>query len=102
MMLLLVLVVLLAREIKRSDLGAPPRNPNGKPASQVEFDFLAILKRRLPGYRVVVVQKEFEAELPVDQDGSDATGGLTRASAATTSRSGRATTSPSARSGDSG
>jgi hypothetical protein len=85
----------LAREIKRSkadlvglqevakwrkqtpsDLGAPPLNPNGKPATRVEFDFLAILKRRLPGYRVVVVQKEFEAELPVDQDGSDATGGL--------------------------
>jgi endonuclease/exonuclease/phosphatase family metal-dependent hydrolase len=85
----------LAREIKRSkadlvglqevalwhkqtpsDLGAPPLNPAGTPATQVEFDFLAILRRRLPGYRVVVVQKEFEAELPVDQDGSDATGGL--------------------------
>jgi hypothetical protein len=59
-----------------SDLGGPPLNPNGTPATQVEFDFLAILKRRLPGYRVVVIQKEFEAELPVDQDGSDATGGL--------------------------
>src|SRR5918999_4758630 len=85
----------LAREIKRSkadlvglqevalwhkqtpsDLGAPPLNPGGTRATQVELDFLAILKRRLPGYRVVVVQKEFEAELPVDQDGSDATGGL--------------------------
>jgi endonuclease/exonuclease/phosphatase family metal-dependent hydrolase len=88
----------LAREIKRSkadlvglqevalwrtqtpsDLGAPPQNPNGKPATKVEQDFLAILKRELKkihaGYKVVVVQREFDSELPVDQDGSDATGG---------------------------
>jgi hypothetical protein len=87
----------LAREIKRSkadlvglqevalwrtqtpsDLGAPPQNPNGKPATHVEQDFLAILKRELKkihaGYRVVVVQREFDSELPVDQDGSNATG----------------------------
>jgi hypothetical protein len=89
----------LAREIKRSkadlvglqevalwrvqipsDLGGPPVNPNGTSATQVEQDFLAILKRELKRvgakYRVVVVQREFEAELPVDVDGSDTTGGL--------------------------
>jgi endonuclease/exonuclease/phosphatase family metal-dependent hydrolase len=89
----------LAREIKRSkadlvglqevalwrtqtpsDLGAPPQNPNGKPATKVAQDFLKILKRELKrahaGYKVVVVQREFDSELPVDQDHSDATGGL--------------------------
>jgi endonuclease/exonuclease/phosphatase family metal-dependent hydrolase len=89
----------LAREIKRSkadlvglqevalwrtqtpsDLGAPPQNPNGKPATKVAQDFLAILKRELKkakaGYKVVVVQREFDSELPVDQDHNDATGGL--------------------------
>ena len=86
----------LAREIKRSkadlvglqevalwrtqtpsDLGSPPQT-NGKPATKVAQDFLAILKRELKkakaGYKVVVVQSEFDAELPVDQDGSNATG----------------------------
>ncbi|HEX5617432.1 MAG TPA: endonuclease/exonuclease/phosphatase family protein [Solirubrobacteraceae bacterium] len=89
----------LAREIKRSkadlvglqevalwrtqtpsDLGAPPQNPNGKPATKVSQDFLAILKRELKkakaGYKVVVVQSEFDSELPVDQDHNDGTGGL--------------------------
>jgi endonuclease/exonuclease/phosphatase family metal-dependent hydrolase len=86
----------LAREIKRSkadlvglqevalwrtqtpsDLGGPPQNPNGKPATKVAQDFLAILKRQLGrSYKVVVVQKEFDAELPVNQDGNDATGTL--------------------------
>jgi endonuclease/exonuclease/phosphatase family metal-dependent hydrolase len=89
----------LAREIKRSkadlvglqevalwrtqtpsDLGAPPQNPNGKPATKVEQDFLAILKRELKkihaGYKVVVVQREFDSELPVDQDHNNATGGF--------------------------
>jgi endonuclease/exonuclease/phosphatase family protein len=89
----------LAREIKRSkadlvglqevalwriqtpsDLGGPPQNPAGKPATKVEQDFLAILERELKrikaGYKVVVVQEEFDAELPVDQDANDATGGL--------------------------
>jgi Endonuclease/Exonuclease/phosphatase family len=90
----------LAREIKRSkadlvglqevalwrkqvpsDGGAPPIGlPTSTPATEVEQNFLAILKRELKRagakYRVVVVQREFEAELPVDQDGSDATGGL--------------------------
>jgi endonuclease/exonuclease/phosphatase family metal-dependent hydrolase len=89
----------LAREIKRSkadlvglqevalwrtqtpsDLGGPPINPNAKSAAQVEQDFLAILRSALKRvgakYRVVVVQQEFDAELPVDADGSDATGPL--------------------------
>jgi hypothetical protein len=89
----------LAREIKRSkaalvglqevalwrmqapsDGGAPPISPvpGATPATKVEQDFLAILRRELKRvgarYRVVVVQKEFDAELPVDVDGSDATG----------------------------
>jgi endonuclease/exonuclease/phosphatase family metal-dependent hydrolase len=82
----------LAREIKRSkadlvglqevalwktqtpsDGGSPPVSPIGTPATHVDQDFLAILKRELnrihAGYKVVVVQREFEAELPVDQDG---------------------------------
>ena len=89
----------LAREIKRSradlvglqevalwrmqtpsDGGAPPVSPSGTPATEVVQNFLAILRRELrrvgARYRVVVVQREFEAELPVDVDGSDATGGL--------------------------
>ena len=89
----------LAREIKRSkadlgglqevalwrvqtpsDGGSPPISPIGTPATQVEQDFLAILRRELQRvgarYRVVAVQREFDAELLVDQDGSDATGGL--------------------------
>jgi endonuclease/exonuclease/phosphatase family metal-dependent hydrolase len=89
----------LAREIKRSkadlvglqevalwrtqtpsDVGGPPQNPNGKRATKVSQDFLAILKRELKkihaGYKVVVVQSEFDAELPVDQDHNNATGGF--------------------------
>jgi endonuclease/exonuclease/phosphatase family metal-dependent hydrolase len=85
----------LAREIKRSkadlvglqevalwrvqtpsDLGAPPSGV-GAPATQVSQDFLALLREELGrSYRVVVVQNEFDAELPVDQDGSNATGGF--------------------------
>jgi hypothetical protein len=89
----------LAREIKRSkadlvglqevalwrlqatsDGGAPPISPvpGATPATQVEQDFLAILMAQLKKigakYRVVVVQEEFEGELPADLDGSDATG----------------------------
>ena len=88
----------LAREIKRSkadlvglqevalwrtqtpsDLGGPPSNPGATSATKVSQDFLAILKRELKriraGYKVVVVQQEFDAELPVDQDANDSTGG---------------------------
>jgi Endonuclease/Exonuclease/phosphatase family len=89
----------LAREIKRSkadlvglqevarwrkqtpsDGGAPPISPlpGATPAAAVEQDFLAILRRALrrvgAKYRVVVVQDEFDGELPVDVDGSDTTG----------------------------
>jgi hypothetical protein len=89
----------LAREIKRSradlvglqevalwrmqtpsDGGAPPVSPlpGATPATVVEQDFLAILRRALrrigAKYRVVVVQEEFDGELPVDADLSDATG----------------------------
>jgi hypothetical protein len=89
----------LAREIKRSkadlvglqevalwrvqtpsDGGSPPVSPIGTPATKVEQDFLKILMRQLKkiraGYKVVVVQREFQAELPVDQDANDATGGI--------------------------
>ena len=89
----------LAREIKRSkadlvglqevalwrvqtpsDGGSPPISPIGTPATEVEADFLKILMGELKkihaGYRVVVAQPEFEAELPVDQDANDGTGGI--------------------------
>jgi hypothetical protein len=89
----------LAREIKRSkadlvglqevalwrkqvpsDGGAPPISPvpGATAATAVEQDFLAILKRRLKQvrarYRVVVIQREFDAELPVNADDNDMTG----------------------------
>ena len=89
----------LAREIKRSkadlvglqevalwrqqipsDGGAPPISPipGAQPASDVEFDFLALLRAQLKKigarYRVVVVQNEFAGELPADVDHNDATG----------------------------
>jgi endonuclease/exonuclease/phosphatase family metal-dependent hydrolase len=89
----------LAREIKRakpdlvglqevalwrrqvpSDGGAPPISPlpGATPATEVVQDFLAILLAELSKagarYEVVVSQDEFAGELPVDVDGSDATG----------------------------
>ena len=63
-----------------SDGGAPPISPipGAVAATAVEQDFLAILRRELrrvgARYRVVRVQVEFDAELPVDVDGSDLTG----------------------------
>jgi endonuclease/exonuclease/phosphatase family metal-dependent hydrolase len=69
--------VALWRKQTPSDLGGPPINPNATSATEVEQDFLAMLRGELGrSYRVVVVQNEFDAELPVDQDGSDSTGGL--------------------------
>ena len=77
--------VALWRKQTPSDGGSPPVSPIGTPATAVEQDFLAILRRELKRigakYRVVVVQKEFEAELPVDQDGSDTTGNAALAGA---------------------
>ena len=72
--------VALWRKQTPSDGGAPPISPipGATPATVVEQDFLALLRRALKRigakYRVVVVQNEFEGELPVDADGSDATG----------------------------
>ena len=72
--------VALWRKQEPSDGGAPPISPipGATAATAVEQDFLAILRRELnrvgAKYRVVVVQQEFDAELPVDVDGSDATG----------------------------
>jgi len=69
--------VALWRKQTPSDGGAPPISPlpSATPATAIEQDFLAILRRELgSSYRVAVVQEEFDAELPVDADGSDATG----------------------------
>ncbi|MBD0282269.1 MAG: endonuclease/exonuclease/phosphatase family protein [Thermoleophilaceae bacterium] len=72
--------VALWRKQAPSDGGAPPVSPlpGATPATVVEQDFLAILRRALrrigAKYRVVVVQEEFDGELPVDADRSDATG----------------------------
>ena len=67
--------VALWRKQTPSDGGAPPINPGASPATEVEIDFLAELRKHLGNsYRVVVVQEEFDAELPVDADGNDATG----------------------------
>jgi endonuclease/exonuclease/phosphatase family metal-dependent hydrolase len=70
--------VALWRRQAPSDGGAAPISPlpGATPATAVEQDFLALLRAQLgSSYRVVVVQEEFDAELPVDADGSDATGG---------------------------
>jgi endonuclease/exonuclease/phosphatase family metal-dependent hydrolase len=72
--------VALWRKQTPSDGGAPPISPvpGATAATVVEQDFLAILRQQLRNvgarYRVVVVQREFDAELPTDVDGSDATG----------------------------
>jgi endonuclease/exonuclease/phosphatase family metal-dependent hydrolase len=72
--------VALWRKQTPSDGGAKPISPlaGATPATAVEQDFLAILKSELKKagakYKVVVVQEEFDAELPVDADLSDATG----------------------------
>ena len=69
--------VALWRKQTPSDGGAKPISPlpAATPATVVEQDFLALLRSELgSSYRVVVVQEEFDAELPVDADASDATG----------------------------
>lgn len=69
--------VALWRQQIPSDLAAPPTGI-GAPATEVKFDFLALLMQELEAlggnYEVVHVQEEFDAELPVDLDGSNATG----------------------------
>ena len=86
--------VALWRKQTPSDGGAPPISPlpGATPATAVEQDFLAILRRSSSElgakYKVVVVQEEFDAELPVDVDGSDATGTGPLAGSAPTSTRG--------------
>jgi hypothetical protein len=69
--------VALWRQQIPSDLGAPPTGV-GQLATEVKYDFLAILTQELDAiganYEVVHVQQEFDAELPVDLDGSNTTG----------------------------
>lgn len=63
--------VALWREQTPSDFSATP-------ATQVRYDFLALLlsalKDQKANYTVAVQQDEFDQELPADTDGSDATG----------------------------
>jgi endonuclease/exonuclease/phosphatase family metal-dependent hydrolase len=68
--------VALWRQQSPSDGGAPPLSPlpGATPATTVVQDFLATLLSHLKHYEVVVTQDEFAGELPVDVDGSDATG----------------------------
>jgi len=69
--------VALWRKQTPSDGGAKPISPlpGATPATAVDTDFLALLRARLgSSYKVVVVQEEFDAELPVDADANDATG----------------------------
>jgi endonuclease/exonuclease/phosphatase family metal-dependent hydrolase len=72
--------VALWRKQTPSDGGAPPISPlpGATPATEVEQDFLALLQQELrrigAKYRVAAVQDEFDGELAVDVDGSDATG----------------------------
>jgi hypothetical protein len=70
--------VALWRQQIPSDIAAPPTGI-GAPATEVKYDFLALLLQELEAiggnYEVVNVQEEFDAELPVDLDGSNATGG---------------------------
>ena len=68
--------VALWRTQTPSDLGWTESGGAGEPATDVKYDFLAELMKHIgDDYKVVGTQNEFDAELPVDQDGSDATGG---------------------------
>ena len=82
--------VLLAEEIKKSkaDLvglqevalwrDQTPSDYTGTDATNVRYDFLALLEEELKKagakYEVAVLQEEFDEELPADVDGSNATG----------------------------
>ena len=67
--------VALWRKQTPSDGGAKPVSPFGVPATAVEIDFLKLLQAQFGNsYKVVVVQEEFDAELPVDADANNATG----------------------------
>jgi endonuclease/exonuclease/phosphatase family metal-dependent hydrolase len=57
-----------------SDGGWTESGGIGEPATETAYDFLADLMEGLPKYEVVGVQEEFDSELPVDEDQSDATG----------------------------
>jgi endonuclease/exonuclease/phosphatase family metal-dependent hydrolase len=69
--------VALWRQQIPSDL---PPEFGGTPATEVKYDFLALLQQELEAldvhYQVVKVQEEFDQELPADLDGSNETGGL--------------------------
>jgi endonuclease/exonuclease/phosphatase family metal-dependent hydrolase len=69
--------VALWRQQIPSDLGAPPTGV-GQLATEVKYDFLALLMQELQNagarYEVAAVQEEFDAELPVDLDANNATG----------------------------
>jgi endonuclease/exonuclease/phosphatase family metal-dependent hydrolase len=69
--------VALWRQQIPSDL---PPEFGGTPATEVKYDFLALLMQELEAldvhYQVVAVQEEFDQELPADLDGSNETGGL--------------------------
>lgn len=61
-----------------SDGGSPPISPIGDPATNVRYDFLALIRQELKNigakYKVVGIQDEFEAELPANTDGDENTG----------------------------
>jgi endonuclease/exonuclease/phosphatase family metal-dependent hydrolase len=66
--------VALWRVQEPGDLGWTESGGVGSPAQDVKYDFLALLKEKLPKYKVVGVQEEFDAELPADTDDNPATG----------------------------
>lgn len=67
--------VALWRVQEPGDLGWTESGGVGTPATEVKYDFLDLLMDQIKSdYKVVGVQEEFDAELPADTDGSDATG----------------------------